>query len=375
MIGYTIDNRLRKFHKKMIQIKPLEEWGIGKVSQPLLIAGPCSAETEEQVLDTARQLAANGVKIFRAGIWKPRTRPGTFEGIGAEGLQWLKRVKEETGMLISTEVANPNHVLEVLKAGIDMVWVGARTSVNPFATQEIAEALRGVDIPVIVKNPINPDVDLWYGAIERFYKVGIKKLAALHRGFSGIEKSKLRNEPHWQLLLDLRRRLPNLPLICDPSHMAGCREFIPEISQKAYDLNMQGLMIESHNNPDVALSDSKQQLTPNDLKDLVSKLIIRDITSADKSFQDQLTELRSEIDEYDDQLIALLANRMEVADKIGKVKKANNVTILQSGRWESILKKVHEKGSLYSLSDNFLDKIFKAIHDESIDRQEEILNK
>lgn len=359
----------------MIEIKPLESWGVEGLGKPMLIAGPCSAESERQVMQTAKELAANGVKIFRAGVWKPRTRPGSFEGIGPEALQWMKRVREETGMKICTEVANPAHVLEVLKAGIDMVWVGARTSVNPFAIQEIAEALRGVDIPVMVKNPVNPDVDLWYGAIERFYKVGIRKLAALHRGFSGFEKSKLRNEPHWQLLLDLKRRCEQIPLICDPSHMAGVREYIPAISQKAYDLNMDGLMIESHCKPELALSDSKQQLTPDALAHLVNNLVIRSEDAEDADYQLKLAELRSEIDEYDDQLIQLLKNRMEVAEKIGEVKRANNVTVLQSGRWESIVQKVHEKAELYNLNPKFVDEIFKAIHDESIDRQENVLNK
>lgn len=359
----------------MIQIKTIDEWGLFDAKDPILIAGPCSAETEEQVMSTANELAANGVKIFRAGIWKPRTRPGSFEGIGVEGLAWMQRVKKETGMLTSTEVANPGHVKEALKAGIDILWVGARTSVNPFAIQEIAEALRGVDIPVIVKNPVNPDVDLWFGAIERFYKVGIKKIAALHRGFSGVEKSKLRNEPHWQLMLDLRRRLPNLPIICDPSHMAGVREFIEPISQKAYDLRVDGLMIESHINPDEALSDAKQQLTPAALNELMHSLVSRKATSSSKTYKDQLNELRSEIDAFDDQIINIMAQRMLVSDKIGEVKKANNVAVFQSGRWDSIISKVHEKAELNELNKTFLEKIYKAIHDESIDRQEAILNK
>ena len=352
----------------------IKDWN-GYNGRPFLISGPCSAETEEQVMETARELAKlNKVSIFRAGIWKPRTRPNSFEGVGVTGLKWLRMVKQETGLPVATEVANEKHVYEALKYGIDMLWIGARTSVNPFTVQEIADALRGVDVMVFVKNPINPDIELWIGAIERVSKAGIKKLGAIHRGFSSYEKTTYRNQPNWQLPIELRRRIPDLPIICDPSHIAGTREYLHEISQKAMDLNFDGLMIESHINPDAALSDSSQQLTPNDLKELLSRLIMRNASSSDPKLLDVLGELRQQIDVYDDHLIDLMEQRMKVSETIGRYKKENNITILQSARWDEIVKRVMVKGNSKGLSPELIDNIFKAIHQESINRQMKIMN-
>jgi chorismate mutase len=358
-----------------MNIAKLTDWGISEDQiKPLIIAGPCSAESEEQIMQTATDLAAMNIPIFRAGIWKPRTRPGSFEGVGAIGLQWMKRAKQETGMLTATEVANPTHVFEAIKTGIDILWIGARTAVNPFAIQEIADSLKGVDIPVILKNPVNPDIDLWVGGIERLYNAGITKLAALHRGFSGLENSPLRNEPQWQLPIELRRRLPNLPLICDPSHICGRRDLLSSISQKAMDLDYQGLMLETHCNPEVALSDKEQQVTPEILKHILDGLVIRNTQSDDVKFQRDLTELRTNIDRLDTSLLELLGKRMEVAQQIGELKKDNNITVLQSGRWDEIVQRVHMRASKFGFSEEFTDKLFKAIHEESIRLQEDIMN-
>ncbi len=301
------------------------------------MAGPCSAETEEQVMKTAIPLAKMGIKIFRAGIWKPRTRPNAFEGVGSEGLKWLQTVKKETGMLVSTEVANVKHVYEALKFGVDIIWIGARTSANPFAVQDIADSLRGVNIPVMVKNPVNPDVDLWIGAIERINNAGIKQMAAIHRGFSTYDKTLYRNSPQWQLPIELRRRIPGLPIITDPSHICGNRDFLLDISQKAMDLNFDGLIIETHCNPDKALSDAKQQVTPEGLKNILDRLILRD-SEVDDDLMLTLAELRDQIDKLDDKLINLLEERMKVSEKIGQYKKDNNITILQTKRWDDMLK-------------------------------------
>jgi chorismate mutase len=341
--------------------------------RPLIIAGPCSAESEEQMLDTARQLAAMNIKVFRAGIWKPRTRPNAFEGYGSEALPWLRTVKQETGMYISTEVANVKHVYEALKYGVDMLWIGARTSANPFAVQEIADALQGVDIPVMVKNPVNPDVELWIGALERLYQSGIKKLAAGHRGFSTYGKGLYRNEPQWQIPIELKRRIPNIPLICDPSHICGSRERLLEVSQKALDLNYDGIIIESHCNPDVAMSDAKQQLTPTDLGKLIGQLKLRTSDIKDGSM-DTLAVLRAEIDKIDDSVVEIMARRMEIADKIGAYKKDHNITILQTTRWDEILNKRILQGEMKNLSSEFIEKIFRAIHQESINHQTKIMN-
>jgi len=352
----------------------IKEWN-GYMGRPFLISGPCGAETEEQVMDTAKQLAKmNKVSIFRAGIWKPRTRPNSFEGVGIEGLKWLRNVKKETGLPVATEVANEKHVYEALKYGVDMLWIGARTSVNPFTVQEIADALKGVDVMVLIKNPINPDIELWIGAIERVAKAGIKRLGAIHRGFSSYEKTTYRNQPNWQIPIELRRRIPDLPIICDPSHISGVREYIYEISQKAMDLNFDGLMIESHNNPDKALSDAAQQLTPNDLKELMSRLILRNASPSDPKLLDVLGELRQQIDIFDDHLIDLMEKRMKVAETIGKYKKENNITILQSTRWDEIIRKATIKGQSKGLSPELIDNLFKAIHQESINRQMKIMN-
>ena len=341
--------------------------------RPMIIAGPCSAESEEQVLESARELSAMGVRIFRAGIWKPRTRPSAFEGVGSTGLPWLKRVKEETGMLTAIEVANVKHVYEALKYGIDILWIGARTSANPFAVQEIADTLKGMDIPVMVKNPVNPDVELWIGAIERIYGAGIKRIVAIHRGFSVFAKSNYRNHPHWQIPIELKRRIPNLPLITDPSHICGNRERLYEISQEAMDLNFDGIIIESHPNPDKAWSDPKQQLTPAALKIMLEKIIIRK-PEVDNELAMTIGELREEIDTLDDQIIDIFDHRMQIADQIGQYKKAHNVAILQSKRWDSILNKRLDMGYQKGLSNEFITRIFRAIHQESINHQARIMN-
>ena len=352
----------------------IKDWK-GYKGRPFLISGPCSAETEEQVMETARQLAQlKEVCVFRAGIWKPRTRPNSFEGVGTEGLKWLRRVKQETGLLVGTEVANERHVYEALKYGIDLLWIGARTSVNPFTVQEISDALQGVDVMVLVKNPINPDIELWMGAIERIARAGITRIGAIHRGFSSYEKTLYRNQPNWQLPIELRRRIPDLPMICDPSHIAGSRQFLHEISQKAMDLNYDGLMIESHIDPANALSDSAQQLTPNDLKELLSRLIMRNASTSDPKLLDVLGELRQQIDVFDDHLLDLMEQRMKVSETIGRYKKENNITILQSTRWEEIINKVMIRGLAKGLSAEMIDTIFKAIHQESINHQMKVMN-
>lgn len=353
----------------------LEENGLfGKKNKPLIISGPCSAESEEQVLDTARQLADLKISIFRAGIWKPRTRPDTFEGVGSVALPWLKRVKEETGMLIATEVANVWHIKEALKSGIDILWVGARTTANPFAVQEIADALRGLDIPVFVKNPVNPDIELWIGALERLNNSGIKKLAAVHRGFSYYGKSPYRNMPQWDIPIELKRRIPDLPIITDPSHICGTRELLFDISQTAMDLDFDGLFIESHINPAKALSDKDQQITPGQLKILLESLIHRQPYVNSTRQLEGLAEFRRQIDHWDEELIRLLRNRMSVSEEIGKYKKTENITILQTGRWAEILEDRLGKARKLGLSDQFIIQVFKQIHQESIVFQNRIMN-
>lgn len=360
--------------KALKPILPIESWGDYK-QRPLLVAGPCSAETEDQVMQTALELAeSKKVDIFRAGIWKPRTRPGSFEGVGSIGLPWLKRVKEETGMPTATEVANARHVYEALKYGIDYLWIGARTAVNPFTVQEIADSLEGSNVGVMIKNPINPDLDLWMGGIERIRKAGIDKIAAIHRGFSNYEKTQYRNIPHWQLAVELKQRMPELPIICDPSHITGNSSMLYEVSQKAMDLNYEGLMIETHITPEKALSDAAQQVTPNELKEILSRLIMRSPVSSDKGFLDVLGELRSQIDLFDDQLLNILEQRMNVAKTIAKYKKENNITILQTKRWTEIIKNSITKGEQKGLSSEFIDTLFKAIHQESINHQTKVMN-
>ncbi len=338
--------------------------------RPILIAGPCSAETEEQVMDAATQLASKGVKIFRAGIWKPRTKPGGFEGIGAAGLPWLKRVKKETGMYVTTEVATKDHVFEALKAGIDILWIGARTTVNPFAVQEIADALKGTDIPVLVKNPVNPDLELWIGAFERLYRAGLRRLGAIHRGFSSYEKKIYRNLPLWHIPIELRRRMPNLPIFCDPSHIGGKRELIAPISQQAMDLSFDGLMIESHPSPDDAWSDAAQQITPDVLDYVINLLVIRNETQTTEN----LAELRRQIDGVDEQLLELLTKRMRISREIGIYKKEHNMPILQSPRYSEILEKRSDMGLVMGLSTEFVKEILKEIHEESIRQQMIVMN-
>ena len=350
----------------------LEPLGLpGENERPLVIAGPCSAESEQQVLDTARDLAMKGLRIFRAGVWKPRTKPGGFEGHGEPALEWLEKVKDETKMLIATEVATPEHVELALKHGVDLIWVGARTTGNPFAMQALADALEGQDIPVLVKNPMNPDIELWIGALERLNKAGIKKLGAIHRGFSSYEKKIYRNLPMWQIPIELHRRIPELPIFSDPSHIGGRRELIAPLSQQAMDLNFDGLIVEAHCNPDKAWSDASQQVTPEVLGFLLSQLVIRD----EQVSTNDLGHLRKEIDELDNQLMDLLAKRMEVCREIGRFKKEHNMTVLQSNRYNEILNKRGVQGSLSGMDPEFIGKIFENIHDESIRQQMEILNK
>lgn len=339
--------------------------------RPLLIAGPCSAETEEQVVTTAMQLASKGIKIFRAGIWKPRTKPGGFEGIGIEGLPWMRRVKKETGMYITTEVATAKHVEAALEAEMDMLWIGARTSANPFAVQEIADALQGVNIPVLVKNPVNPDLELWIGAMEKINNAGVKKIAAIHRGFSSYDKKIYRNLPQWHIPIELRRRIPNLPIFCDPSHIGGKRELVAPLCQQAMDLGFDGLIVESHCNPDCAWSDASQQITPDVLDYILNLLVIRE----EKQTTENLKELRRQIDDCDNDLIEVLAKRMRVSREIGTFKKEHDMTILQTGRYSEILEKRGAQGALCGMSAEFIKKVFEAIHEESVRQQMEIISK
>ena len=358
-----------------LNIQPLNSW-IKTGKEPLLIAGPCSAETEDQLVATAHLLANTGrVTALRAGIWKPRTRPGEFEGIGSIGLEWLKRAKAETGLPTAVEVANAKHVEEALKAGVDILWVGARSTVNPFTVQDIADALKGVDVPVMVKNPVNPDLSLWIGALERINNAGITKLAAIHRGFSSYEKTAFRNEPMWDIAIHLKTLAPHLPLICDPSHISGNRELIGYISQKALDLDMQGLMIESHIDPSVAWTDAKQQVTPSALIDIIDRLTLRKPETRDAEVNDKLTELRNNIDKIDDLIIQKMADRMKIAEQIGTYKRDNNITILQVNRWDEILNKRVSYGKALNLHADFTEKLLELIHSESIRKQTEIMNK
>ncbi|MFC1884758.1 chorismate mutase [Thermodesulfobacteriota bacterium] len=359
--------------KLELKLEPFGFKGI-PAERPLLLAGPCSAESEEQVMNTAREIKALGIHIFRAGIWKPRTRPNAFEGVGKEGLPWLKRVKEELGMYTAIEVANVKHVYEALKHGIDIIWLGTRTTANPFAVQEIAESLQGVDIPVMVKNPINPDVELWIGAIERLNHAGICKLAAVHRGFSAYSKTLYRNNPEWEIPIELKRLIPDLPVITDPSHICGSRDLIFEVSQKAMDLEFTGLMIETHCKPDQALSDAQQQLTPDQLKKMLSRLVLRKPDIQNQLVLSSIEELRNQIDNYDDKLMEILDLRMEVAKKIGKYKKQNNITILQTSRWDEVLRSRIEEARRKGLGEEFIIKVFRAIHEESINHQVRVMN-
>jgi len=345
------------------------------LNHPLVIAGPCSAETEEQVLKIAHELKNSDVSIFRAGIWKPRTRPGGFEGVGEIGLKWLQKAKAETGLLMATEVATAAHVKLALEHDIDVLWIGARTTVNPFAVQEIADALQGTDKIVLLKNPVNPDLSLWIGGLERLYNANIKKLGVIHRGFSTYEKTKYRNNPEWQIAIDLQNRFPDLPLICDPSHITGKRDMIQEVSQQALDLNYDGLIIETHIDPDNAWSDAAQQVTPAALKQMFINLRVRKVTDDESEYNQKMAKLRMQIDEFDGKLLEILGNRMKVADKIGLLKKEKNVAILQNQRWNEILGKMILEGEEKGLSNEFVMQLFKAIHQESISHQEKVINK
>ncbi|MCZ6594772.1 MAG: bifunctional 3-deoxy-7-phosphoheptulonate synthase/chorismate mutase type II [Bacteroidetes bacterium] len=345
------------------------------LAHPLVIAGPCSAETEEQVLKIAHQLKDTDATVLRAGIWKPRTRPGNFEGVGALGLKWLQRAKEETGMLTTTEVANPYHVDLALKYDIDILWIGARTTVSPFMIQEIAEALKGTEKPVLIKNPVNPDLALWLGAVERFYESDIKNLGVIHRGFSTYEKTRYRNNPEWQIPIDLQTQYPNLPLILDPSHIAGRRDIIFDLCQTALDLNYDGLMVETHFEPDKAWSDANQQITPKALAQMTVDLKIRVAEGDAIEFKNKLAMARTKIDVVDHQLIEMFGKRMKISDAIGALKRDNNVAILQTKRWNEILGKMILDGEDQNLSEEFIMRVFKAIHQESINHQEVIYKK
>ncbi len=333
--------------------------------RPLVISGPCSAETEEQVMNTAKALKEAGVKIFRAGVWKPRTKPGGFEGHGSKAFPWLKRVKEELGMYVAVEVANVKHVREALANDVDILWIGARTTANPFSVQEIADALEGTDIPVLIKNPINPDVNLWIGAIERIHKAGIRRIGAIHRGFSSADKKIYRNLPHWHIPIELHRQIPNLPIICDPSHIGGRRELIAPICQQAMDLNFDGLIIESHCNPDKAWSDAAQQITPEVLTLILDNLVIRETNQTTES----LTALRRQIDGLDNDLLELLAKRMRVSQEIGTYKKEHNMPILQAQRYDEILKDRIAMAEKMGMSGEFMKTVLMAIHEESVRQQ------
>ena len=344
------------------------------LNHPLVIAGPCSAETEDQVLNIAHDLKDTDVSVYRAGIWKPRTRPGMFEGVGAIGLKWLDKVKKETGLLTATEVANASHVKLALEYDIDVLWIGARSTVSPFIVQEIADALEGTDKIVLVKNPVNPDLALWLGGIERLYSANIKKLGVIHRGFSTYEKSKYRNNPEWQLPIELQNRFPDIPLICDPSHIAGRRDILQDISQTALDLNFDGLMIETHIDPDNAWSDAAQQITPSVLVKMMNDLKIRTLTSEEADYKNQLNTLRTQIDVIDHGLLETLGKRMKVAVSIGELKKKKNVAVLQTKRWNEILGNMILEGEKKGLSEEFVLRMFKAIHQESINNQEKVIN-
>ncbi len=338
--------------------------------RPFVIAGPCSAETEEQVMETALKLAEKGCHNFRAGVWKPRTKPGGFEGNGEKALPWMAQVKKETGMLVATEVATPEHVELCLKYGIDILWVGARTTANPFAVQALADALQGVDVPVFVKNPVSPDLELWIGAMERINRSGVKRMAAIHRGFSNYDNKIYRNLPLWQLPIELHRRIPELPIICDPSHIGGRRELIAPLCQQAMDLGFDGLIVESHCDPDKAWSDAKQQVTPDVLDYILSLLVIR----SESASTEGITMLRKQIDEIDNQLMGLLSKRMRVCREIGQFKKEHNMTVLQASRYNEILSKRGAQGALSGMAPEFIAKVFENIHEESVRQQIEIIN-
>jgi chorismate mutase len=360
--------------KLELNLLPLQQW-LPTNGEPLIIAGPCGAESREQVMETAKGIAALGkVKVFRSGIWKPRTRPNSFEGVGSIGLSWLREVKKETGLLTTVEVANAQHVEEALKHGIDILWIGARTTVNPFSVQEIADALKGVDTKVMVKNPIHPDIKLWAGALERINQAGIDKLIAVHRGFYSYEKAMYRNLPNWGIPIELKMMCPELPILCDPSHICGRTDILLQVMQKALDMDMAGLMIETHIHPQQALSDAEQQVTPQQLGELLGELVQRKTSSDDPEFENQLQELRNSIDIIDNTLLQALARRMAAVEKIGEYKKDNRVTILQLERWYEILKTRTRNGELMGLNPDFVKGLLQLVHKESIRVQTEIMN-
>lgn len=353
----------------MNDIKPIKFCGVDS-KRPVVIAGPCSAETEEQVMETAMDLAKNGVRIFRAGIWKPRTKPGGFEGVGSVGLTWLQEVKKETGMLVATEVANKQHVEEALNAGVDVLWIGARTSANPFAMQEIADSLVGADVPVLVKNPVNPDLELWIGAMQRIYNAGIRQIGAIHRGFSAYGKHLYRNMPQWHIPIELRRRMPELTLICDPSHIGGKRELVAPLSQQAMDMGFDGLIVESHCDPDSAWSDKSQQVTPEVLNFILNMLVMRDTTQTTES----LTLLRQQIDQIDNDLLEALSKRMRISREIGQYKKEHSMPVVQTGRYDDILNSRAAAAEELGMNGDFMKTVYQAIHEESVRQQIEVLN-
>ena len=353
----------------MNDIKPIKFCGVDS-KRPVVIAGPCSAETEEQVMETAKDLAKNGVRIFRAGIWKPRTKPGGFEGVGSVGLTWLQEVKKETGMLVATEVANKQHVEEALNAGVDVLWIGARTSANPFAMQEIADSLVGADVPVLVKNPVNPDLELWIGAMQRIYNAGIRQIGAIHRGFSAYGKHLYRNMPQWHIPIELRRRMPELTLICDPSHIGGKRELVAPLSQQAMDMGFDGLIVESHCDPDSAWSDKSQQVTPEVLNFILNMLVVRDTTQTTES----LTLLRQQIEQIDNDLLEALSKRMRISREIGQYKKEHSMPVVQTGRYDDILNSRAAAAEELGMNGDFMKTVYQAIHEESVRQQIEVLN-
>ncbi len=349
----------------------LEKWN----KRPLVISGPCSAETEEQVIETAQRLAQTGkIDILRAGIWKPRTKPGLFEGIGAKGLPWMLQAKKLTGLPVTVEVATGKQVQDALAFDVDILWIGARTTVNPFSVQEVADALRGVDVPVLIKNPINPDLELWTGAVERVARAGVKNIGLIHRGFSSYGNTEYRNAPMWHLAIEMKRRNPEMPIICDPSHICGRRDILQDVSQVAIDLDFDGLMLESHIDPDNAWSDAKQQVTPERLAEILGAIKWRSESSSEKEFQSAFAAMREQINQLDDELLQILGQRMKVADKIGEFKKNNNITILQTKRWNEILERAMLKGDKLGLSREFITKYFDAVHLESISHQNKIMN-
>jgi len=343
--------------------------------RPLIISGPCSAETEEQVIQTATRLAATGkVDILRAGIWKPRTRPGSFEGIGTKGLPWLQQAKKESGLPVAVEVATAKQVEDALHFGVDVLWIGARTTVNPFSVQDVADALKGADVPVLIKNPINPDLELWIGAVERVANAGIKNIGLIHRGFSSYGNTEYRNSPMWHLAIEMKRRNPGMLLINDPSHICGRRDILMDVAQKAIDLDFDGLIIESHIDPDNAWSDAKQQVTPERLGEMISSIVWRTEEIDSEELHAVMEKMRQQINHLDDELLQLIGQRMKVADKIGQYKKDNNITILQTNRWNAILERAYERGDKLGLSQEFITKYFDAVHMESINHQNKIMN-